>query len=170
MQGAWCAVQCGGLKPSATSYFLEKRTFFLQNAEVFDFSGLGGGFRQQDVVPFFSRTIGLGLHGERVPLLAGGKRTGRAGRYDVGVIDVRTRAAGAVPGQNFLVGRVVRNLGRQSYIGGLATSGNPGSRTRNILLGADARYARSDFFGNRTSWSIYPSCARSSWANRSTRG
>jgi hypothetical protein len=46
-------------------YFPEKRTFFLEGADIFQF-GPGG----TDVVPFFSRTIGL-VDGQQVPILAG---------------------------------------------------------------------------------------------------
>ncbi len=52
--------------------FPEKRTFFLQGADIFDF-GLGLG---DDVRPFFSRRIGL-LDGTEVPVRGGLKVTGR---------------------------------------------------------------------------------------------
>ena len=54
-------------------FFPEKRTFFLEGADIFDF-GLG---LDEDVIPFFSRRIGL-FSGSEVPLDAGRKVNGRA--------------------------------------------------------------------------------------------
>ena len=49
-------------------FFPEKRTFFLEGDDIFSF-GLG---LNQDVLPFFSRRIGL-VEEEEVPIIAGGK-------------------------------------------------------------------------------------------------
>ncbi|MDA0205054.1 MAG: DUF5916 domain-containing protein [Acidobacteria bacterium] len=71
-------------------FFPEKRSFFLEDAGVFDFGlttrgggGGGGGGPRPDLVPFFSRRIGL-AEGEPVPILVGQKLTGKVGRFDVG--------------------------------------------------------------------------------------
>src|SRR5262249_2447118 len=69
-------------------FFPEKRAFFLENAGAFSFSNSFGS-RLPDVIPFFSRRIGL-LDEQEVPILAGTKLTGKVGRYDVGVLGVRT--------------------------------------------------------------------------------
>ncbi|MGH9940621.1 MAG: DUF5916 domain-containing protein [Blastocatellia bacterium] len=69
-------------------FFPEKRSFFLENAGVFDFGR--SLVRQQEMIPFFSRRIGL-LDGREVPILAGTKLTGKAGRFDVGALAIRTR-------------------------------------------------------------------------------
>jgi hypothetical protein len=58
-------------------FFPEKRAFFLENAGVFDFAR--SVVRGQEMIPFFSRRIGL-LDGQEVPILAGTKLTGKAGR------------------------------------------------------------------------------------------
>src|SRR5207253_7796197 len=71
-------------------FFPEKRTFFLEGADIFDF-GLGLT-SDLDVLPFFSRRIGL-LAGEQVPIGAGGKVNGRIGGTNFGAIAVRTRDA-----------------------------------------------------------------------------
>ena len=55
-------------------FFPEKRTFFLEGAGVFDVAGLGS--QNPDLIPFFSRTVGL-LNGQEVPILFGLKVTGR---------------------------------------------------------------------------------------------
>lgn len=68
--------------------FPEKRTFFLQGADIFRFgTGLG-----RLLVPFFTRRIGL-VSGQEVPILAGLKTTGRIGATSLGALLVRTREA-----------------------------------------------------------------------------
>ena len=61
------------------------------------------------MIPFFSRQIGL-LAGEEVPIDFGTKLTGRVGRMDLGVLNVRTRALREVDAKNFFVGRAKWNL------------------------------------------------------------
>jgi hypothetical protein len=129
-------------------FFPEKRAFFLEGAGVFDVAGLGG--YGVDLLPFFSRRIGL-LRGEQVPIMAGGKLTGRQGAYNIGVLDVQTRRldSAGVDGQNLLAARVSRNLFRQSWVGAILTNGNPSGGGRNTVAGADARFATSSFRGNK---------------------
>src|SRR6185503_18708011 len=66
-------------------FFEEKRTFFLEGSDMFSF-GLG---LNQDVIPYFSRRIGLVAQRE-VPILAGGKLNGRLNHTSVGGLVVRT--------------------------------------------------------------------------------
>ena len=76
-------------------FFPEKRTFFLEGAGVYDVAGLpaaGGKGPPPDLVPFFSRTIGL-LEGQEVPILFGAKVSGRQSGFNIGVLDVQTRQA-----------------------------------------------------------------------------
>ena len=133
-------------------FFPEKRTFFLENAGVFSFSEtaittVGANLSTCcQVIPFFSRQIGL-LAGAEVPIDAGVKLTGRVGRTDVGVLDVRTRDVSTVPAKNFLVGRVKQNFLQQSYIGAIFTDGDPGLSIGSRTYGADVRLATSDFLG-----------------------
>jgi hypothetical protein len=65
--------------------FPEKRTFFLEGSDIFDF-GLG---TSDDLRAFFSRRIGL-FGGRRVPLDAGLKLNGREGGTSFGALAVRT--------------------------------------------------------------------------------
>ena len=133
-------------------FFPEKRAFFLENAGVFSFSetaittiGANPSTCCQ-VIPFFSRRIGL-LAGTEVPIDAGVKLTGRVGRTDVGVLDVRTRDVSTVPAKNFLVGRVKQNFLQQSYIGAIFTDGHPGLSIGSRTYGADVRLATSNLLG-----------------------
>ena len=134
--------------------FPEKRSFFLEGAGVFTFASTGpepaGGIPEAgaDVYPFFSRTIGL-LEGREVPLDVGVKLTGTVGRTDIGVLDVRTGdLVPFVDEKNFFVGRIKRNILRESYIGALVTDGAPARGQDGRTYGADLRLATSRFLGD----------------------
>jgi len=129
-------------------FFPEKRAFFLEGSGVFDLAGTGGYHR--DLIPFFTRRIGL-LEGEEVPITAGAKVIGRASNYNIGFLDVQTRDTKDNPlaGQNLLAARVSRNVFEQSWIGGMVTRGNPAGTGGNYLVGADARLATSSFGGDK---------------------
>ena len=132
-------------------FFPEKRAFFLENAGVFNFGRTAG--RQEELIPFFSRRIGL-LSGQEVPILAGAKLTGKAGRYDVGAIAVRTRQTLFTESKNYFVGRVKRNLFKQSYIGGIYTEGDPVNRESGRTVGADVRLATANFLGSKRNFAL----------------
>src|SRR4029453_10401717 len=73
--------------------FPEKRDFFLDGANFFDFAsngGGGGGGGGGDLMPFFSRRIGLDERGTPQRINFGSKLTGQAGAYDIGVLQVQT--------------------------------------------------------------------------------
>ena len=55
-----------------------------------------------EILPFFSRKIGL-LGEQEVPIDYGAKLTGRIGRTEVGMLDVRTRDVPHVDANNLLV-------------------------------------------------------------------
>ena len=114
----------------------EKRQFFLENSGVFDV-----GFR--DTQLFFSRQIGIDLiSGQQVPVDVGAKVTGSLGKYDVGILDAKTRASGPSPFANYLVARGKRKLLSESYLGGIVIdkeSGNSQDRF-NRTGGIDANF------------------------------
>ena len=116
-------------------FFPEKRDFFLENAGTFSF---GAG---NNLVPFFSRRIGLSRDGTPIPIVGGTRVTGQVGRYDVGVLAMRTEREGSIPSNDYLVGRVKRNLFSNSWIGALATSRDSSvSGDYNRVYGADAYF------------------------------
>jgi Domain of unknown function (DUF5916)/Carbohydrate family 9 binding domain-like len=135
-------------------FFPEKRTFFLEGAGVYDVAGLGSQSLSQnlDLIPFFSRTVGL-LNGQEVPILFGLKVSGREGGLNVGLLDVQTRRAtldeGPLSPQNLLAVRVSKNFLEQSFVGAIATRGNPTGAGDNSLVGVDARFATSRFRGGK---------------------
>jgi len=114
-------------------FFPEKREFFLEGQGIFDFGGgfrpnptsyffSGEGFGGTAPVMFFSRQIGVSEDGA-VPIQGGGRLTGRAGPYSIGLLDVQTGEdleAGAL-GTNFAVARVKRDVLRRSAVGALVT-------------------------------------------------
>ncbi len=134
-------------------FFPEKRSFFLQDAGVFNFATTGvgqpGGIPDTgaEIFPFFSRRIGL-LGGREVPLDYGVKLTGRVGRTEVGVLNVGTRDTSFVEDQSLFVGRVRQNFWQQSYVGALLTSGNPALPADASTMGVDLRLATSDVLGS----------------------
>jgi hypothetical protein len=131
-------------------FFPEKRAFFLENAGVFDF---GSGLDENNMLlPFFSRRIGL-LSGQEVPILFGTKLTGKIGRTDIGVLDVRTRETNFAPAKNFFVGRVKQNLFRQSYVGAIWTHGDPALPGSGDTFGADLLLDTTNFLGRKRNFS-----------------
>lgn len=129
--------------------FPEKRTFFLQGADIFEF-GLGLG---TDVRPFFSRRIGL-LDGTEVPIRAGVKVTGRGNGANVGALALRTAevldgvGSDALPrttANTLAAVRLRQNVFRESSIGLLASSGDPVGRRDSWTAGVDALFRTSRF-------------------------
>ncbi len=102
-------------------FFPEKRPFFLENAGLFsvgvsEFSG-------QEVELFFSRRIGIGPGGEPIPIIGGGRLSGQLDGLNVGLLSMQTQeVTGTVPGHNFSVARIRKDLPKRSSIGIMATS------------------------------------------------
>ncbi len=140
-------------------FFPEKRTFFLQDAGVFNFATTGvgqpGGVPDPgaEIFPFFSRRIGI-IGGLEVPIDYGVKLTGRAGRTEVGVLNVRTRDAGGFEDADMFVGRVRQNFWEQSYIGALVTAGDPERPQSANTIGADMRLATANFLGSNQNFLV----------------
>jgi hypothetical protein len=132
-------------------FFEEKREFFLDGANFFEFPG-------GDESPFFSRRIGLN-DGAQQPILYGAKLIGQIGKHDVGALQISTseqELAGGDPltlgGEDFTVARVRRRFGSQSSLGALYTR----RATRDSIVddrhtaGADLTLATPDFIGGTT--------------------
>ena len=126
-------------------FFPEKRDFFLENADNFTF-GPGG-----NLLPFFSRRIGLSRDGNPIPIVGGMRVSGRVSQYDIGLLAMTTERLDATPFNTFLVGRVKRNLLTNSWIGALITNRDSGiDGDYNRVYGADAYfqfYNRWEFDG-----------------------
>src|SRR6185436_2826674 len=97
--------------------FPEKRDFFLDGWLFFNFASGSG----DALVPFFSRRIGLNERNTPQRINFGGKLTGQAGAFDVGVLQVQTGEEDGVLGEDFSVMRIKRRMLRESYVGALYT-------------------------------------------------
>jgi len=100
-------------------FFPEKRPFFLENSGFFTVGNPG------EIDLFFSRRIGIGESGEAIPIKGGGRLSGKAGKFNVGLLDMQTAdyetldRKSRVAGSNYSVLRVSRDLPNRSSIGGL---------------------------------------------------
>ncbi len=139
-------------------YFPEKRTFFLEGSDIFNF-----GWGEKSFSPFFSRRIGL--FGEtQIPVAFGTKFFGKLGNTNLSVLDVKTRAFAdenlslSLPSENYLAARVYQNILAESKIGAIFTSGSP-TGEKNTLAGFDLTYKTSRFLGHQNfqagGWYVY---------------
>ncbi len=121
-------------------FFPEKRPFFLENAGFFGM-GVAG-----ETELFFSRRIGIGPGGVVVPILAGGRVSGRALGLNVGLLDMQTRSVdGVTPAENYGAVKLEKELPNRSGIAALFTNrtatgsgATPGDTGR--TYGVDARW------------------------------
>ena len=130
-------------------FFSEKRPFFIEGAQQLRM-GLGLlHFGPPPMELFHSRRIGLSDAGEPIPIIAGGKLTGKVGAYTLGFLNVQTndhQGPGLVlPGENFTVARVRRELLGRSYVGAIFTN-RQGGGLYNRLAGLDARFVLKKYF------------------------
>ncbi len=122
-------------------FFPEKRDFFLENSGIFDFGVQGNPFEPPQFQMFFSRKIGIEEDEEEVvPILGGGRLTGRLGGQTVGLLTVVTEEVrDLVPREVFSVIRVKRDVGTNNYLGLMATD-RRSSEGQNTVLGADGSF------------------------------
>jgi len=126
-------------------FFPEKRTFFLEGSNQFNF-GLNLG---TDFVPFYSRAVGL-VEGSIVPIDAGLKVLGRAGKWGIAALDVETGAAHSLTRRNLFASRLTYDATDHLRVGTLLTGGDPEFATHNRFGGVDAVWTTSTLFGFRS--------------------
>lgn len=147
-------------------FFPEKRDFFLNDADLFEFGRIGtaaftdtvrsvGRPAQENGRPFFSRRIGLSALGTPVDIEYGGKLSGSMGGFNIGALAVRQDEFVAPDGTRVepstaAVTRVSANVLGESSVGLIATSGNPTSNLDNTVIGADFLYLNSRLAGGRS--------------------
>ena len=120
-------------------FFPEKREFFLEGRGIFGFArggvsggfggalrrGRGGGFFGGGDAPtlFYSRRIGL-QQGTVVPIVGGGRVTGKIGAFDIGALNIQTddEVLAAAEETNFTVVRIRRDIFRRSSVGAMFTN------------------------------------------------
>jgi hypothetical protein len=131
-------------------FFPERRDFFLEDSGVFQFGG------STDVIPFFSRRIGLDQNREKVPIDAAAKLTGQTDGWTFGVLDAQTGDSDTQSGQNLFTTRVSRNIFGQSDVGVILTHGDPDSDSSAQTYGADLNLRTNEFLGDSTlRWNSY---------------
>lgn len=114
-------------------FFPEKRQFFQERSGIFEFDT--GGRTSL----FFSRRIGLDQQGTPVPIIGGGRVAGRAGAWDIGLLNMQTADSPNLPSENFGVFRFRRGIiNEDSFMGGIYTHRLGANGEVNIGYGADA--------------------------------
>ncbi len=157
-------------------FFPEKRQFFTEGAGIFDFGQNSGSSAGPGLLSlFYSRTIGL-RDGLQVPILAGGRVTGRSGHTTVGVMNIETdqttvsaggigAPATRVPRANYSAVRVKRDIFGKSSIGGMFLNRTGGGELSNRSVGLDGvfTFGKLDWvvLGART---FTPGITGSDWA------
>jgi hypothetical protein len=138
-------------------FFPEKRDFFLNDSDLFEFGRIGRGSNEatssaslQSGRPFFSRRIGLSATGQPVDLKYGGKLSGRVGRFSLGTFAVHQGSFGGVDDKNLLISRVAADVLGESTVGMIYTDGDPSSNVDNSLAGVDFQYLNTRLAGGRT--------------------
>jgi hypothetical protein len=97
-------------------FFPEKRPFFLENAGVFSAG------TPQAVELFFTRRIGIDTAGQPVPIIGGGRVSGRVpGGFTVGMLQLFTEdVENGPPTESYTVARISKELSARSRVGLLA--------------------------------------------------
>jgi hypothetical protein len=139
-------------------FFPEKREFFLENSGMFYFGDIPRESRlgsarfappEEEILLFFSRRIGLTDTGDAIPILAGGRLTGRAGKTGLGLMTIQTDSDAGRAGDNYTVLRARRDVLRNGDIGGVFLSRQsagdgpstaPGGARSNEVAGFDANF------------------------------
>ncbi|OGD21902.1 MAG: hypothetical protein A2W03_10985 [Candidatus Aminicenantes bacterium RBG_16_63_16] len=140
-------------------FFPEKRMFFLEGSENFNFSS------SISFIPFFSRRLGL-FEGEQIPVRFGVKLYGKIGSTNISALDIQTGDYPGLPGTNMFAARLTQNIFSESKVGWIFTNGSP-TGERNTLAAVDLNYSTSRFMGNKNlmlaAWSAY------NWNNKPGR-
>jgi hypothetical protein len=131
-----------------SQFFPERRDFFIENSGSFSFGDVTErnyrmGASLSDFTLFQSRRIGLANDGRPISILGGGRLTGRAGAYELGLLNMQTddfEGTTTTPAENFTAARLKRNVFGKSDVGVLflnrETTG--GGDAYNRTWGADA--------------------------------
>lgn len=139
-------------------FFPEKRDFFLNDSDLFQFGSIGGGFgnsaesraARENARPYFSRKLGLSQSGAPVDIEYGGRISGRVGRWNIGTLAIKQDEFGAVDASNLFIGRVSANVMAESSVGMIFTDGDPASNRDNSVYGLDFRYQNTRLEGGQT--------------------
>ncbi|MFK7865650.1 MAG: carbohydrate binding family 9 domain-containing protein [Pseudohongiellaceae bacterium] len=139
-------------------FFPERRDFFNNDSELFQFGGISdmargnsattGGVRE-NARPYFSRRLGLAADGSPVSINAGGRISGRQGRFNIGTLAIRQGEQAGVDASDLLVTRISANVLEDSRIGFIYTDGDPASNLENSVAGVDFQYINNRLSNGR---------------------
>ena len=142
-------------------FFPEKRPFFLEGAGLFDFGIPRSSYRRPPpMLLFYSRRIGL-AEGNAIPIIFGGKASGKVGSYGVGFLNVLTDEFHDadteddpldVPRTNYSVMRITKDVASGSRIGMIAVNKDE-IGDYNRAGGFDFEYRPNDSMDVRGMWS-----------------
>ncbi len=149
-------------------FFPEKREFFLENQGTFGFGGsafIGTTSSADTPTLFYSRRVGLDA-GRVVPVRVGGRVTGRAGRFELGGINIESGADALSRAEptNFSVMRIKRDLFSKSSLGAIVTrrTGVPGRTSASTVFGMDGSLAFGKNLTAQAYWATAPTPGRES--------
>lgn len=142
-------------------FFPEKRPFFLEGAGLFDFGVPRQSFRKPPpMLLFYSRRIGL-AEDNAIPIIFGGKASGKIGAYGVGMLNVLTNKFYDepvdedpidIPRTNYSVIRITRDGAAGSRIGMIAINKDE-INNFNRAGGVDFEFRPNDKVDVRGMWS-----------------
>ena len=112
-------------------FYPERRRFFQEYSSLFDYVSAGGGRL------FHSRRIGLTESGTPVTIFGGARLVGKAGAWDVGMLELQTDGEALRPGENFGVLRLRRAVLNPSSTAGMMLTTFVSGDRHNVALGAD---------------------------------
>jgi hypothetical protein len=116
-------------------FYPEKRSFFLENAGQFSVGSPG------EIDLFFSRKIGISDNGSVVPILGGGRLSGKIGSTNIGVLSMVTdNVENIVSKNNYSVARINHNFKNSRSSIGIAYVARDGIET--IKVGGMDDYNR----------------------------
>jgi hypothetical protein len=158
-------------------FFPEKRLFFQERQGNFEFR-----FEDDDRL-FYSRRIGL-HEGNQVRIYGGARVVGRAGRWDIGFLNLQTEKFEDLLSENFNVAQLRRQIiNPYSYIGGMVTSRIGNRNNWNTTYGIDGifrlfkdeylilKWAQTYEDGTKNQIaSLVPSKIYINWNRRSNKG
>lgn len=139
-------------------FFPERRTFFLENADLFS------GYGIDPIRPFYSRRIGLDKNGNKIPILFGARVTGNiAKKTRIGFMNMQTGRQGDYAPENYTAFSLDQRVFNRSVIKGYflnrANFMTDAEKKANPLdafsRNAGIEYNYSDLEGKWGAWATY---------------
>ncbi len=139
-------------------FFPERRTFFLENADLFS------GYGIDPIRPFYSRTIGLDANGNRIPILFGARITGNISKKTrVGFMNMQTGRKNDFAPQNYTAFSLDQRIFKRSTLKGYVLNRQgfmtDDEKAKNPLneygRNAGLEFKYSDLIGKWEAWATY---------------